>query len=807
MLDELWVNGLWPVSMRRLLIPCLAFGCAAEPSGPVGSFDLTFDGTDGFVLTHPSGLELGSVTAGAFSFREADATFEMQFGSFLIEERPASDWRSSARLEDVTRDDDRLQATLVDEAGEPLAELVVEPAEESLRIAATALGDETRARINLTCDDAGGFLGFGAQTHDVDHRGQIVPVFVSEQGIGKVETDEPHDIWFLIGTRHQSYFAVPTMLAPRAGASYGLHSTTFHRSVWDLCKSDPEVLSVETWESKVELLIAPGPTPLDVVRQQTAHNGRIPPDSPDWTFGVWMDAIGGSEAVAEEARMLRAEQIPVSAVWSEDWRGGNEKGKQYVLEEDWGWDQELYPELPDLIASLHDDGIKFMAYFNTFLVESADVWDEAMANGYFVEDRRGEPFLFEEADGQSAGLAELFDEEARTWVRGHLEAALEMGIDGWMADFAEWYPADRRAVSVPTGEDAQVAHHRYPLEWAVVNREAIERSGRDDVVVFHRSGYTGSQSKAHVVWAGDQRTSFDADDGLPTVVPILLGLGVTGFPVVTHDIAGYVSATNPNTTKELFFRWTTLGALSPVMRTHHGRDAAYNWRWASDAETIAHFKRWADFHTALFPYWRGLAREASETGAPILRPLAFADPGDVRLHGVKDAFTIGDALLVAPVVTASTAVRSLPLPRGTWYRLPSMEQVEGPTELEIEVPLDEVGLFARAGAVLPMLPAGVQSLVQSGAVLDLEEVRDQREVWVFLGADGRARDGEGAVRLESPGLATGEVTVREGEVLESAERAVVVRGPSVLLEDAGGQTHRITAEGLEGFDLTYRVRW
>lgn len=795
--------------MRRLLIPCLALGCAAEPSGPVGSFELAFGEQDGFVITHPSGLELGTVTAGAFAFREADATFEMQFGSFLIDERIESDWRTSAAIEDVTRKGDRLEATLVDDAGEPLADLVVESAGESLRIAATALGQETRARVNLACDspDAGGFLGFGAQTHDVDHRGQIVPVFVSEQGIGKVETDEPHDIWFLIGTRHQSYLPVPTMLAPRAGTSYGLHATTFHRSIWDLCKTDPEVLSVQAWENEIELLIAPGPTPLDVVRQQTAHNGRIPPDPPDWTFGVWMDAIGGTDAVSEEARMLREEEIPVSAVWSEDWRGGNEKGKQYVLEEDWGWDRALYPGLPELIDTLHQEGIKFMAYFNTFLVEDADVWDEAMANDYFVQDRRGEPFLFEEADGQRAGLAELFRDEPRAWVRGHLDAALEMGIDGWMADFAEWYPADRRAVTVPTGEDAQVAHHRYPVAWAELNREAIERSGRDDVVVFHRSGYTGSQSKAHVVWAGDQRTSFEADDGLPTIVPILLGLSVTGFPVVTHDIAGYISATNPNTTKELFFRWTTLGALSPVMRTHHGRDAAFNWRWSSDAETVAHFKRWADFHTALFPYWRGLAQEASETGAPILRPLAFADPGDVRLHGVRDAFTVGDALLVAPVVTASTTARRVPLPKGGWYALPSMERFEGPDEVDIDVPLGELGLFARAGAVLPMLPAGVQSLVPTEAVLDLDEVRDRREVWIFLGADGEARDGDGVIHLESPGKVTGEVTVKDGDVLESAEHRLVVRGPTARLEDGAGAAHRISAEGLEGTDLTYIVRW
>jgi alpha-glucosidase len=727
----------------------------------------------------------------------------MQFGSFRIEEEILSDWIGSDRIEDVERSDGRVTAMLVDPAGEAIAELSLEEDRGSLRIRASALGEETRARAAFECDpiEAGGFLGFGAQTHDVDHRGQIVPVFVSEQGIGKVDTDDPHDVWFLVGTRHQSYLAVPSLLAPRA-SSYGIMSATLHRSIWDLCASDPDVLSIEAWEGTIELLVSPGPTPLDVIERQTAHTGRIPPP-PAWTFGVWMEAIGGTDAVRAEAELLRAERIPVSAIWSEDWRGARDDGASTILEEDWGWDRELYPALPALIEELHGRGMAFMSYFNTFLVEGADVFEEAAASGYFVEDRRGDPFLFREADGQSSGLADLFDEGARAWVRGHLEAALAMGADGWMADFAEWYPADRRQVEVSDGYHAEAAHHRYPVAWAEVNREAVERSGRTDAVIFHRSGYTGSQGKAHVIWAGDQRTSFDADDGLPTIIPIMLGLSATGFPVVTHDIGGYVSATNDNTTKELFFRWTSLGALSPVMRTHHGREARYNWRWSSDAETIANFRRWAEFHTALFPYFAGLARDASERGAPIVRPLAFSDPTDVRLHGVKDAFTIGEHLLVAPIVTSSVTVRRVLLPAGSWYELASGDVMSG--EVEIGVPLGEIGLFARAGAVIPALPPGVESLRPAEERTDLEDV-SAREVWIWLGANGSARLGEGRVELESAARPESDVTVIEGEPIERGDRSLKIRGPSVLLE-ADGIQHRATSSGAGGLELTWVVRW
>ena len=43
----------------------------------------------------------------------------------------------------------------------------------------------------------------------------------------------------------------------------------------------------------------------------------------------------------------------------------------------------------------------------------------------------------------------------------------------------------------------------------------------------------------------------------------------------------------------LAIRWTELGAWSPVMRTHHGTEPKLEWSWQSDAETTAHFARYA----------------------------------------------------------------------------------------------------------------------------------------------------------------------------------------------------------------------
>lgn len=773
---------------------------------------------DRLSLSSAAGPLLESVAGRGFAVRGGAATFEEKFGAFQLVDHPIGDWRYGAIIGALEAEAEGFGADVADASGASIGRLSVTAAQGNLHLVFLPSDPaSTRGRAGLRCDppEAGGYLGFGAQTKDVDQRGQIVPIWVSEQGIGKTDDDAVPALWPLVGSLHQSYAPIPGFLAPRAGQSYGVLSTTDHHSIWDVCRSDPSELAVTVWQGRLELVISPGPTPLEVIEQQTALSGRAPL-GPDWTFGVWMERAFGTAAVREELDRLRAAHIPFSAMWVEDWRGGQAAGAaNYALEEDWRLDTTLYPDFAGLVDELHRRGSKFMAYFNTFVVEGADVAAEVAAGGFLVKDRQGTPISFDGPSFQPTGLIDLYSPEARRFVKAELGRALELGIDGWMADYAEWYPADPAAITPPTGLDAEAAHQRYPVAWAEVNRETLAEHPQRDAVVFHRSAYLGAQGKIGVMWAGDQRTSFQADDGLPTVVPIMLGLSVSGFPVVTHDIGGYASATNPPCTKDLFFRWAVLGALSPVMRTHHGRDAAHNWRWSSDAETTAHFRRWAELHTRWFPLWKGLAKQGSERGAPILRPLAFADPGDVRLHGVRDQYLIGEGILVAPVLTASTSTRSVMLPRGTWFPFEGGAAVTGGGSVTVPVPLTEASIWMRAGTVLPLLPAGVESLVPAEALTDLGEVRFERELWIWLGADGVASDGEGArYALSSPGIPEEPLRPEAAGLirLEEGPRTMTLSVPpsTSALEwvEASGRSHRLLLEGGRATQpIIVRARW
>ncbi|MFD5770485.1 glycosyl hydrolase, partial [Streptomyces sp. NPDC127049] len=104
----------------------------------------------------------------------------------------------------------------------------------------------------------------------------------------------------------------------------------------------------------------------------------------------------------------------------------------------------------------------------------------------------------------------------------------------------------------------------------------------------------------------------------------------------------------------------------------------------------------------LQPYFTTLARLARMTGAPYVRPVWWGTPEDRLLRECDDAFLLGDALLVAPVLHRGADRRAVRLPRGRWYDTATGAAYEGPGQVLLDAPLARVPVLARAGAVLPV---------------------------------------------------------------------------------------------------------
>ncbi|WAR11778.1 MYORG-like protein [Mya arenaria] len=142
--------------------------------------------------------------------------------------------------------------------------------------------------------------------------------------------------------------------------------------------------------------------------------------------------------------------------------------------------------------------------------------------------------------------------------------------------------------------------------------------------------------------------------------------------------------------RELYIRWLSLAAYMPCMAFSFPP-----WMYSEEVMQIA--KKFIDVHkNVVAPHVIKAAREYESTGAPVIRPLWWSDPIDPGLQTVDDQFTVGDDLLVAPVLSLGQTHRDVLLPHGRWRDELSGKEVEGKTMLQgVHVPLGQIATYTR----------------------------------------------------------------------------------------------------------------
>ncbi len=897
-----------PPLRRRLLgavaaltaIGLLAAACTGDDEGAspddttdeagavATSLDVSVTDAASLDVTEGGGPVLASATGDGddapFAWRTVDYTVEAKGGVYLGHELlsvPSDEevpWTAAAAAEPATGDDGALSTVVrsADSGTVEEATLAVEPAgDRTVKVTLTAPDTATEISASFACTPDERFYGFGAQTWATQHRGETIPMWVVEQGLGKVTPETPEPVPSLLGEPYDSYLPTPWFWSSEG---YGVSLDGFAYSTFELCTEEhPDAWRITSWDNELSWYVFTGDDPLDLIERYTGITGRPLREPPDWFYAPMNDAVRGEGNVERVAQLIRDNDIASSVIWTEDWIGLGSVATGFRLSHDWDVSPQDYPDLTALTDDLHADGFRFLVYFSPFAPDAQATpggeatlpsgetialfpqndrkWPEATEGGYLFETPEGETYLMLTPPfvAPGGGGLDLTDPEAVDWFQTWLAAAEESGVDGSMTDFAEWVPFDAVFGDGRTGAEV---HNEYPLLWQQAHREFWEQVRPDgDYLFYVRSGYTGTQRWAPAVWGGDQNTTFDRLDGLGSVVTMGVNVGMSGIAFWGHDIAGYSAFALPGiantpTTKELFLRWAAIGAYTPMMRTHHGSRYGENWSFEGapnpanpadpldDPETLSIWKELAGEHISLFPYLQAYGVEAVEKGLPIMRlpillypddpvfqgelpddPALQAFTSSARPYGELFEYFLGNDLLVAPIVDEGVTERPVYLPSGDWVSQATGERFTGPTVVTATAAPGEIPVYLRAGAVVPKLPAGVETLAPSDdpEIVDVDDVADQLVIDVVLGADGRFTLTDGTtIELTSDGAIGGadEVTVTaDGEELtpDPAECPAGSEDDSPcdprfteVTTPAGGDTD-VTVTGPDGATATLRI--
>jgi alpha-glucosidase len=187
---------------------------------------------------------------------------------------------------------------------------------------------------------------------------------------------------------------------------------------------------------------------------------------------------------------------------------------------------------------------------------------------------------------------------------------------------------------------------------------------------------------------------------------------------------------------ELYTRWIQFGVFSPILRTHTTKNPGAERRLWAYPEPYAEIMRNSYLlRYALIPYIYTAAREAYDTGISMLRPMYYDWPESPEAYDFKDEYMFGDDMLVAPVTSAmeastELATKSIWLPPGTWIEWFTGAILKGPAKLQRSFALDEIPVYVKAGAIVPLQP----KMLHTG-----ELPVDPLILVAFPGAEGSSR--------------------------------------------------------------------
>jgi len=531
-------------------------------------------------------------------------------------------------------------------------------------------------RISFTLDDNEALYGGGARALGLNRRGNKLHLY-----------NKAH-----YGYETHSELMNYTMPLVLSSKLYALHFDNPQVGNLDLDSKRNNTLSYDTLGGRMTYQVIAADDWLGLVDNYTQLTGRQPL-IPRWALGNFASRFGyHTEAEARDVvQRYRTEHIPLDAiVFDLYWFGKDIKGTLGNL----AFDADNFPQPQQMIADFRKQGVKTVLVTEPFILTTSKRWQEAVDKKILATDKDGQPYTYDFYFGHT-GLIDLFQQPARDWFWNVYKGYINAGVAGWWGDLGEpeVHPADLQHAS---GTADQV-HNIYGHEWAKLVADGYHKDfPQQRPFILMRSGYSGSQRFGLIPWSGDVNRSWG---GLQSQPEIALEMGMQGVGYMHSDLGGFA---NPNLDDELYARWLQYGVFQPIFRPHAQEEVASEPVFRA-AKPKALAKQAIELRYRMLPYNYTLAFDNNQTGAPLMRPLLFAEPHNDKLQSDVESYMWGDAFLVTPIVSPAVTTKEIYFPAGSdWIDFYSDKVHAGGGTETIAVTPEHIPVFVKAGSFVPL---------------------------------------------------------------------------------------------------------
>lgn len=323
---------------------------------------------------------------------------------------------------------------------------------------------------------------------------------------------------------------------------------------------------------------------------------------------------------------------------------------------DFTFDPDRFPTLEDTVNILHRRGFRISLSIQPFISTESGNFLEAVAKKFLIYERNSErsiPALTRYKSLASAGVLDITNNATIPWLKEQLQKITEtIGIDSFYLDFGNAYNMPRYYQCSQTLDN--------PDQYKSIFMDQIKGS----LNVFGVSSAISTPHPPAFLSLPPVNSSWS---GLQTIIPTVLSYGIIGYPLIMPGPIGgdYVLSANhtkmlsfypmrspPLPEMELYIRWLQMATFLPVIRFTHLPSEYRNDSLTEIAKELSVIRQ-----KTVVPMLEQFTSDALDTAKPIIRPLWMMDASDPNCLFIDDEFTIGDGMIVAPIIYRSDTSR------------------------------------------------------------------------------------------------------------------------------------------------------
>lgn len=462
---------------------------------------------------------------------------------------------------------------------------------------------------------------------------------------------------------------------------------------------------------------------------------------PAWAFGLMYGGYTNQAATINRIEAIKKHNYPIDAYWIDSWFWSYaDKGlgpQKYI---DFVADTTAYPSREKMWNYLQDNHIKGGFWVWDCILEKGneEAFNDFKQRGFFSSiylntnswhNGSRSTAMFQdgkEQKGTQCGNIDFDNPEAVAYFKQKMKHFFDEG-----ADFIKLDRTSKISTTKAMFEMSQ--------------EFGKETKGRG-FILSHTGGQETEEYKHYPTkWTDDTRSDWTIEKPLIAFnswVPFVAlkeniamytdpNQKTSEIPFLTNDLGGFDMGKTTMPAEELYIRWLQFSIFNPITEVFsQPENPTANLAWMYSAKADSIFRFYAQWRMQLFPYIYSYAHRSRIEGKRMIGPI----PGHLY------QYMFGDELLVAPVFEQSAVKQTVYLPTGNWANYWTGERMAGNATYTIAVPLHQIPLFVKLGAIIPMRAYASSIEKGNNHTIVLQVYPGENGIFKLIEDDGTSND-------------------------------------------------------------------